>query len=230
MTIRQNQDANFNDNETRGQANLDDGLERVDIRIQFVDYPEHDPKECWDLSSDNGMSIDTSWLINEVRKLGHEPLGKQERQPLFDLRATRRDFCWGGDSSTLQIVIDLSVGILGAALWDSAKAIGARIAGKIRDGELIRFVNFTEGEAQARAEWAISSRYGVPFDQIQTIGVDHQGTEATVRVRDSQGTIYTCEMVIIDELVCLSRTTWSRPTEACGTAKDGSIVDDGLKH
>jgi hypothetical protein len=171
----------------------------VRIELNFVELPSEPSVEEWVLSS-SGANWDQDWLIRQVEQLANDP----ETGPLYVLQIKETHFSWGADAAALQILIDLSVGLLGAGIWESAKALTRSLGDRLAEadaGELL-----TEEELVGRARMILVERYDLDDSQLTTVSVEIAGPDrGTVLLRGSNGQQYELEMYRANGLVHLAR-------------------------
>jgi hypothetical protein len=186
----------WTDDQWRAFRNYADSV-RIDLN--FVEHPSAPSVEEWVLSS-RAANWDQDWLIKQVEQLANDP----ETGPLYVLQIKETHFSWGADAAALQILLDLSVGLLGAAIWDSAKALTRSLGDRLADADAGE--PLTEEELVGRARLIVSERYDLEDSQLTTVSVEIAGPDTgTVRLRGSDGQHYELEMYRANGLVHLAR-------------------------
>jgi hypothetical protein len=192
----------WSDDQWRAFRNYADS---VRIELNFVENPSEASVEEWVLST-SGANWDQDWLVRQVEQLANDP----ETGPLYVLQVKETHFSWGADAAALQILIDLSVGLLGAAIWDSAKALARSLSQKLTDADAGE--PLTEEELVGRARMILTERYALDDAQLTTVSAELQGPDrGTVQLAGSDGQRYALEMYRATGLVHLARIKRSRP-------------------
>jgi hypothetical protein len=187
---------NWTDEEWRAFRNYTDS---VRIELNFVEHPSEPTVEEWVLSS-SAANWDQDWLIRQVEQLAND----SETGPLYVLQIKETHFSWGADAAALQILIDLSVGLLGAATWESAKALTRSLGDRLAEADAGD--PLTEEELVGRARMMVVERYDLEDSQLTTASVEITGADrGTVLLRGSNGQHYELEMYRAHGLVHLAR-------------------------
>jgi hypothetical protein len=160
----------------------------VRIEMNFVEHPSEPSVEEWVLSS-SAANWDQDWLIRQVEQLASDP----ETGPLYVLQIKETHFSWGADAAALQILVDLSIGLLGAAIWDGAKALARSLSERLADADAGE--PLTEDELVGRARLIVVARYDPEDSQLKVISVEIASPDrGAVQLRGSDNQIYALEM------------------------------------
>jgi hypothetical protein len=87
--------------------------DQVLVRLRLItDQTASEVVEEWTMIPAGSAARSQDWLIREVESLGHDP---NSGEPLYILNVHETKASWGFDSASQQILMDLSIGILGSA-------------------------------------------------------------------------------------------------------------------
>jgi hypothetical protein len=171
----------------------------VRIELTFVEHPSEPSIEEWVLLS-AAANWDQDWLVQQVERLAHDPA----TGPLYVLQVKETHFSWGADAAALQILIDLSVGLLGAAIWDSAKALARSLARRLAEVDVGE--PLTDDEVIGRARLMVCERYHLADSELTLKSVELSGPDAAVvLLRSAHGQRFELEMYRSSGLVHLAR-------------------------
>ena len=124
---------------------------------------------------------------------------------------------WGGDGAALQILMDVSTGVLGAIAYDGLKRLTKEMADRLRvRDEVPSRAVLSEDEAVERVRWMVGKRYSIPESGLSLRSVELREGEGTasVQLTDNDGTTYSCDLVTHDGLVSFARVRRDAPPAA----------------
>jgi len=187
--------------------------DQVRIEFRFVEYPSLPSEEDWFVVSQVGAAWDQDWLVSRVEELGHAPPlqveGEPPRsigEPLYVMRVQDTKSSWGADAAALEIVMDVSKAVLGAAAWEGTRRLAREMAARLRSKEGFTAEPLSEDEAVERVRWMVSRRYSVPGENLSLRSVELSASgSASVQLLDAAGTVYSCELISEDGLVLVAR-------------------------
>jgi hypothetical protein len=195
--------------------------DQVWVELHFVEYPSLPSEEDWLIVSQVGAAWDQDWLVSRVEELGHAPPQQVEGQPprsmgepLYDMRVQDAKFSWGADAAALEILMDVSKAVLGAAAWEGTRRLARVMAARLRDREEQWTAKpLSEEEAIERVRWMLGKRYSIREEELSLRSVElaaANGT-ATVQLVDQAGATYSCELISEDGLVLVARVRREAP-------------------
>jgi hypothetical protein len=182
--------------------------DEVTVRLKFVtDQTGAEVVEEWTMIPAGSAAWSQDWLVREVESLGHDP---DTGAPMYILQVRESKASWGFDAATQQILMDVSAAVLGAAAWESLRALAKKLAQKIRDrGEPP--MDLSEGEAENRARWMLSERYEIPEEGLQLKSIEVEGLRASAELVGPDRTTYHVGLELVDGLVTIQRTRRELP-------------------
>lgn len=194
--------------------------DHVWVQLRFLQWAGADESvEDWVLSFNPGAEFDQDWLLRHIEPLGYQepnPDGYHIGQPVYSMEIIDRKFSWGADASTLSILMDVGIGVLGGAAWDGIKAIRAQVAEKMRQ-DAFAVQPLGEQEAVERARWMLGRKYELREEQLTLVAVEVSDSDAIVTMTDDEGITYRAQLVESDGLVLLARITRTFPHGANGS-------------
>jgi hypothetical protein len=196
-----------------------DSADLVTIVVRPVESPEQiddedaaDTAEQWVVVS-NGANWDQQWLVQEVEALGLSfPGGQAERRGDYVLRVNETRFSWGADTAQYEILLWLAEWAATSAAWDLLKGVSKKMASRLNDSRETTATEFlTDVEAEARARWLLSRRYGENDGSLvlETIETRDDGT-ATVSFSSPSQWEYEVDLILEDGIVTMARVKRSR--------------------
>lgn len=188
--------------------------DQVWLEFRFVEHPTAPSEEDW-LVLAQGAAWDQDWLVSRIEELGHAPPQQVEGEPprplgepLYHMRIQDTKSSWGADGAALQVLVDVSIGVLGSAAFEGMKRLTREMADRLRgETQISPQGALTEDEAVERVRWMVSRRYSVPEIGLSLRSVElrsHDGA-ATVQLTDESGTTYSCNLVTLDGLVSFAK-------------------------
>jgi hypothetical protein len=170
------------------------------VRLRFVDDPAAtEAIEEWDLCPLFSAHWPKDWLVRRVETLGYSDHG----EPTYILDVREAKSSWGVELSSLQIVMDVWVGLLGSAAWEGFRSLSKDLASQARAKEGFAGWQFDEYEVENRAIWMLSERYRMSEEQVRTISMEYDGRHASCEFDGPDGTLYNVELDLVDGLIVL---------------------------
>jgi hypothetical protein len=173
---------------------------RVLVRLRFVDDPPAtEAVEEWAMCPLFPAQWPRDWLVHRVEALGYSDSG--EPKYILNIRETRSS--WWVEASSVQIVMDLWVGLLGSVAWEGFRSLSKDLASQARAKEGFAGWRFDEMDVENRAIWMLSERYRLPDEHFRTTSMEYDGRHASCEFTGPEGTLYNVELDLVDGLIVL---------------------------
>jgi hypothetical protein len=170
------------------------------VRLRFVDDPAAtEAVEEWDLCPLFSAHWPRVWLVRRVQALGYSDDG----EPTYILDVREAKSSWGVELSSLQIVMDVWVGLLGSSAWERIRSLSKDLASQARTKEGFAGWQLDEFEVENRAFWMLSERYRVPDEHLRMTSMEYDGRHASCEFDGPDGMSYSVELDLVDGLIVL---------------------------
>lgn len=196
--------------------NYRDWADKVSVILRFVADPTGKTVvEEWAVHPVGAATWPQDWLVRRVEELGHAP---DTGEPRYFLSIRENKLSWGGDSSSLQVVMDVAVGLMSAAAWEGLRKLASDLAGRMREVTSGGSYEMTETEVEYRANWLLGERYDLAEGDLRLTAVECSGDTGSVEFVGSDGTAYVVELYQIDGLVFVEKVRRQLQPPAQSTA------------
>lgn len=183
-------------------------FDRVGVSIRIADGGPIDAyvKEYWEIEW-FGSTLSRDEVADEVERIPASAVTSGEPPLPYAIDIAEKRTEWGASGAVLDVAIFVAEAVGAAATWEAVKWTVRRWCDRSRKvGPDLPYKSLTEYELVERAKWFICERYSIKDDRLVLVSHELRPPNWGTSIFESgDGWTYTCEVVLEDGLVTITR-------------------------